>query len=298
MLVLNAGARVTQLRFLPDGRLLVGTWHAGDGTIAIWPLTDGPIVFIPLPDRQLWDEPNRLAVHPAGDRLVTAFGGLATVSTADGTELPGGPGGPATQVVLSPDGGHVVSSYREANGDTVLTGHAADGRRAWQTTYPHPRRMYLGGFLPDGDRYVVVGDNQFRVERRTAGPDADPVLARYPSHHVNHPLLSPDGRHFGVVGYGSFYLYDTAAPGKPRQIKGTATFGNFVGFAFHPGGKTLAVIHGGPTLLKLYDLETLKLRTKLNWKVGPLTCVAFSGDGLLAAAGTADGRVVVWDVDE
>ncbi|HEX4611078.1 MAG TPA: WD40 repeat domain-containing protein [Urbifossiella sp.] len=50
--------------------------------------------------------------------------------------------------------------------------------------------------------------------------------------------------------------------------------------------------------MKPYDLDTLTLRSKLNWKVGPLTCIAFSPDGLLGAAGTDDGRVVVWDVGE
>lgn len=293
MLVLNAGARVTQLRFLPDGRLLVGTWAAGDATLAIWPLRDGPIVFIPMPHRQLWDEPNRLAVHPSGDRLITAFGGLTTYSTADGLELPGGPTGPATQVILSPDGNYLISSCQDVNGDTVLTEFSEGRRRMFDGRYPHPQRKHLVGWLDDDDRYVVIGDNQFRVERQYPEPGAEPILTRYPSLHVNQAQVSPCRRHVGVVGYQSFYVYDAAAPGKPRQIKGGQSFGNFVGFAFHPAGKTLAVIHGGPTLLKLYDLDTLTLRTKLNWKVGKLTCVAYSADGLLGAAGTEDGRVVV-----
>ncbi len=298
MYVLDAGARVTQLRFLPDGRLLVGTWAAGDAEVAIWPLPSGPRVVIPLSVRQVWDEPNRVAVSPGGDRLYTTFGALRTHDASDGRELPGGPGGPASQVVVSPDGQYLLSSYQDNNGDTVVTEHAADGRRVTHATYPHPQRKHLVGFLADGDRYVVVGDNQFRVERRTAGPDTDPVLTRYPTRYVNQAQVSPDRRHVGLIGYGSFYVYDTAAPGKPRQIKGGQAFGNFVGFAFHPGGRTLAVIHGGPTLVKLYDLDTLTLRAKLNWKVGPLTCVGYSPDGLLAAAGTDDGRVVVWDADE
>ncbi len=296
MLVLNAGAHVTQLRFLPDGRLLVGTWAAGDATLAIWPLSDGPVVHIPLSYRQVWAEPNRVAAAPAGDRLYLTFGALQAHSTSDGDVIPDGPTGPASQVAVSPDGRRLVSAYRERNGDTVLDGHAASGERAWRATYPHPRAVHLAGFLADSDRFLVVGDHSVAVRSFDARQEFAAVP--YPTHNLSHLQLSPGGRHLGVIGLHSLYVYDTAALGKPRRISGSSNNGNFVGFAFHPAGRTLAVIHGGPTLVKLYDLDTLKLRTKLNWKVGPLTCVAFSADGVLGAAGTDDGRVVVWDVDE
>ena len=293
MLVLDAGARVTQLRFLPDGRLLVGTWAAGDATLAIWPLSDGPILHIPLGHRQVWDEPNRVAVTPAGDRLYTTFGTLLTRDAADGRELPDGPSGAASQVIVSPDGARVVSAYREASGDTVLDGHAAGGR-AWRATDPHA--AHLAGFLPDGDRFLVVGN--YAVAVRSFDARREFAAVPYPYSSLSHLQPSPDGRHLGVIGRHSLFVYDTAVLGKPRRLSGSGNNGNFVGFAFHPAGKTLAVIHGGPTLVKLYDLDTLKPRSKLNWKVGPLTCVAFSADGLLGAAGSDDGRVVVWDVDE
>ncbi|MBN9524218.1 WD40 repeat domain-containing protein [bacterium] len=296
MLVLDAGARVTQLRFLPDGRLLVGTWAAGDAGLAIWPLSDGPVVFIPLPYRQVWDAPNRLAVLPSGDRLVTAFGGLAAASTVDGTELADGPTGPANEVIAAPTRDRFVTGHREPAGETVLTGLSRLGERLWQTTYPPTRFHTLAGFTPDGKHYLVLGSR--KVTARSFAADGEAWSAAYPSNHADSPQLSPDGRHLGVMGASSLSLYDLTAPNMPRQIKGGSNNGNFVGFAFHPAGKTLAVIHGGPTLVKLYDLDTLTLRTKLNWKVGALTCVAFSADGQLGAVGTDDGRVVVWDVDE
>ena len=60
----------------------------------------------------------------------------------------------------------------------------------------------------------------------------------------------------------------------------------------------MAVIHGGPTLVKVYDLGTLKQIHKWTWKLGPLRSVAYSPDGTVGAAGSDDGRIVVWDVDE
>jgi hypothetical protein len=34
-----------------------------------------------------------------------------------------------------------------------------------------------------------------------------------------------------------------------------------------------------------------------NWEIGRLRSVAFSPDGMLAAAGGDRGKIVVWDVD-
>ena len=216
MLVLAAGARVTQVRFLPDGRLLVGTWAAGDADLLILPLPSGPRVVIPLPARQVWDEPNHVAVPAAGDRLYTAFGGLRSLNTADGDEPPGGPSGPANRVIVSPDGQLLVVTYPTADGGTTVYG-LAGGKQTWTTAHERGLTPHPAGFLPDGERFVLVGGN--RVSVRRFADQAEEAAARYPTYNIYRPQLSPDGRHLGVVGYNSFYLYDAAAPGKPRQIK-------------------------------------------------------------------------------
>jgi WD40 repeat protein len=153
----------------------------------------------------------------------------------------------------------------------------------------------LCGFLPDGERYVAFDTAAVRI--RAFADKKELAWARFPANSIALPVMAPDGKNLAISGYTSMYIYDLTQLGKPRRISGSTAFGNFVSFAFHPTNSTLAVIHGGPTLIKIYDLETLKLIRKLNWKLGKLTSVAFSADGCLGAAGSEDGRIVVWDVE-
>ena len=49
--------------------------------------------------------------------------------------------------------------------------------------------------------------------------------------------------------------------------------------------------------VKFYDTETWQMTQAFDWGIGRLRSVAFSPDGMLAAAGGDKGKVVVWDVD-
>jgi WD40 repeat protein len=152
----------------------------------------------------------------------------------------------------------------------------------------------LAGFLPDGNRFVTVED-VVRIRRVADGE----VLAsgRHKIAGAAQPHVSADGKFLGTFGYTSMYVVDLETFAKPRRISGTGSFGNFVSFAFRPDSRSMAVIHGGPTLVKNYDLATLAQTHIFKWKLGPLGALTFSPDGLLGAAGSADGRIVLWDVD-
>ena len=259
-----------------------------------------PLDLPPLRRDDWWyaaENGNAVAVHPDGDRCWVAWGdALYDGRTADGRRLTGTAGVTAHHVACSPDGGRVVAANRPHNGQRWLTTIAFAAGKPERTRRPLPDTFrHLVGFLPDGDRIVVLDGD--RVCIRAVESDDDLASVKFPGRLAYYPAISPDGRHLGIAGYGSFYLYDLPGLGKPRQIKASSNWGDFRSFAFHPDGRTLAVIHGGPTLVKLYDVETLKLRTKLNWKLGSLRTVAFSPDGTLGAAGSDDGRIVVWDVD-
>ncbi|MBM3982698.1 MAG: WD40 repeat domain-containing protein [Planctomycetes bacterium] len=68
------------------------------------------------------------------------------------------------------------------------------------------------------------------------------------------------------------------------------------GIAVHPRGPVACARTDGT--VTMWDAETREQRRVLDWKAGRLVSVAFAPDGALAAAGTEDGKVIVWDVDE
>jgi WD40 repeat protein len=303
MRILQVGESVFHLRFMPGGRLLVGVVSAERIVhFDVLTLADGRRVRLPLPQFTIegwWHSGhgNLAAVHPSGEWCYFAWGGrLYSFRTAEGTRRPVPDGIPVRQVVIAPDGDRLLT-VGFTPGGTRLSGFKVTepgDAIVWSRDVP-PDFQHAAGFLPDGERFVTVGKE---VQVHTFATNEVLAATRYPTYNANQPQVSPDGRHLGVIGYSCMYLYDLAALGKPRRIGGTRSCGDFESFAFHPGGTRLAVIHGGPTLVKLYDLATLKLVFKFNWKVGALGCVAFSPDGMLGAVGTQDGRIVLWDVDE
>src|SRR5262245_26540565 len=301
MLVLEAGQSVTHLQFLPDSRrLLVGlSTPKGPSGIEVWTLPGGPRVRLPLPilsEGSWWrmQYRNWLAVHPSGKWCYIAWNGRLVSLTAEGEVRPVPKDVEAHQVVVSPDGASVVTAHVTESQRQLTTFRTAQAdptvvRRSMPTNF-----RFLAGFLPDNESLITIEEG---VRIGTPFEDDAQAKSRTPKCLGSRPQISPDGRYLGVMGYSSMYVYDLPALGKPRQIKSSTNFGDFRSIAFHPNGKTMAVIHGGPTLVKQYELPDLRLRHKYKWNLGPLESIAYSPDGTLGAAGSTDGRVVVWDVE-
>jgi hypothetical protein len=68
------------------------------------------------------------------------------------------------------------------------------------------------------------------------------------------------------------------------------------GVAASPCGRWLATC-GSDHTVRFWNPDAGAEERVFDRKIGPVTAVAFAPDGLTCAAGGANGRVVVWDVD-
>ena len=108
--------------------------------------------------------------------------------------------------------------------------------------------------------------------------------------------VSPDGVWVVLDVENQLRIRKLSAPKRlAGQIVNT-TPKHFTALAFHPSGRYLAATSNDATV-KLYDTATWTLAHTFTWDVGRLRSIAFSPDGLLAAAGSDTGKIVVWDVD-
>jgi WD40 repeat protein len=92
-----------------------------------------------------------------------------------------------------------------------------------------------------------------------------------------------------------FTVWNTATGTQVGRVRGPGN-AHFNGLAVHPSGRFF-VTAAGDGHARYWDARTLKQTRAFRWQVGKLYSVAFSRDGMLAAAGGDKGQVVVWDVD-
>ena len=177
------------------------------------------------------------------------------------------------------------------------------GALAWSVA--SPRWLYSGPLFLAGGRRFVVLEYLHRRAAEGGGPayvtrDAGTgeAVAEAPAAGASfHALVqSADGRLLaGRWGAWVGVLPADDLGARPVKFRNDSGEG-FTDLAFHPSGRYLAATSSDATV-KLYDTATWQLARAFDWGVGRLRSVAFSPDGMLAAAGGEKGQVVVWDVD-
>jgi WD40 repeat protein len=125
---------------------------------------------------------------------------------------------------------------------------------------------------------------------------ADIAFDRDGSEPVEQVVFSADGETLLARSRGRVVKLFDAATGAPAGELVHRGRPYVTGVAVHPNG-TVACSRTDGTVC-LWNVATRQLVRTLDWKLGKLVSVAFAADGTIGAAGTEDGRVVVWDVDE
>jgi WD40 repeat protein len=149
------------------------------------------------------------------------------------------------------------------------------------------RDYQSGKFVSDQVFELTVRDGDNGEER-----DRVPI----PGRTVEQLLFSPDGAFLVIRAGRSLLVWDGRdLHQKPRKIKGDSSK-HFTSLAFHPSNRYLAATNNDSTV-SLYDTTTWKPAQVYQWDTGRMRSVAFSPDGMLAAAGTDTGKVILWDVD-
>jgi WD40 repeat protein len=107
--------------------------------------------------------------------------------------------------------------------------------------------------------------------------------------------FAPDGRAQFAWDERVLERWDVRA-GRRTEQRAAPGRAHFRGLAVHPSGKALVTVSGDGQA-RYWGPDTLSPAGALKWPAGKLHAVAFSPDGMLAAAGGDKGQVVVWDVD-
>ncbi len=295
-------AEVRALAFSPDGRVLaVGAPYRG---VRVHDLAGGDLAtgFEPhsFPGRVV------IGFEPTGRvLLVVMLEGRLRFDLDSHARSEVGPRDPGDRVRL-------LSFASSADGDRLATVQSVPGRYlliGWEADAGGWERRWsaeLGElsdptFAPAGDRVAVLAMptthqwGAYRLQVRDAATGAFVGEGAYPYAMLARPHFRPDGRQVVAAHERALVVWDTLMPAKPVLVRNDSRR-HFTAAAYHPSGRYLFTT-GNDATVSVWDTENWVRVKRFDWEIGRLRAVAVSPDGLLAAAGSDRGRVVVWDVD-
>jgi WD40 repeat protein len=107
--------------------------------------------------------------------------------------------------------------------------------------------------------------------------------------------FAPDESRVAVAFGHRVGIWDLDDPDRPPAMI-AAHEGMVRAVGFTPSGRSLLTA-GMDGLVRFWEPTTGAEQRSFNWNVGQVQAAAISPDGLLCAAGSSDGHLVVWDVD-
>jgi WD40 repeat protein len=222
-------------------------------------------------------------------------------------------GGPLRAFAVSPTGDRVMFGCELWNGVTqsqnapdMLISLARSGKQTdWKQGVVFEGEGFVFSdlaFFPDGKRFASIewSSRKQRGKRRLGD---EPTLRIHDAKSLDEADATPFkrpakdlvvcGNHAIVRGDKSFRVWDADdLTSEPVEVKtGRTPLG---AVAADPQGRF--VLTGSGDSVSVWDSGSWAAKT-YEWGCGKITCLAVSPDGLLVAAGTATGKVVVWDTE-
>jgi WD40 repeat protein len=106
--------------------------------------------------------------------------------------------------------------------------------------------------------------------------------------------VDPSRKYLAVAAGTHLKLIPLANPSEAKRIRNNGRK-YFTDVAFHPSGQYLLVSCNDSTV-RLHDMDLHEVAA-YDWEIGAIGRVAFSPDGMRAAAGNKTGTAVIWDFD-
>ena len=138
-------------------------------------------------------------------------------------------------------------------------------------------------------------EQPMRLEVRDAATGTAVLLGTYPYSYAGRLAFHPGGGQIAGLNDMTLLVWPLPAGGDPRLVRNDNRK-HFTALAYHPNGRHLFVTSNDATV-HVFDADTLDRVNRYTWQLDRLSAVAVSADGTLAAAGSANGDVVVWDLD-
>jgi len=293
----SGGLNTFCMTFIPGEKPLLAT--AGDDGVRVWNLTSRETIsYLDTGE----NEPSSLTCSPDGRLLVLTQGNRPTfIRVWDWNrnrvvkEIDGGTH--AQCALFSPDQTTLaIGGYRftRSRVDYSVRRLSASTWRPQRLLQGHEDQTGFLAFSPNGDFLASGAADKGAILWDLKTREA--LLTVQHQKVVWGVAFSGDGSLLATTGGRTIKLVDVAKRKVIRgQLRGHTK--DVFGITFAPDGRTLVSV-GGDGTVRWWDVRKREATRILDWGLGKLHCIAFSSDGTLAAAGSAAGQIVVWDVDD
>jgi WD40 repeat protein len=290
LLTVTETATVDCLAFSPDGTQLAAACERAN--VRIWNVIAGK-----APVNLKGTRSSQFVGFAGGpDRLVVSSSYNTPAILWDLQSLAQRPLGPAPgycdDTALSPDGDRIVRAERPK----VFCRDVADGATVWEVECRHGYDIYpCVGYDAAGTRVFAISDRVAVLDAATGKELSGLELTFHKHASVRAAAVSPDGRWVAVRGLDGLQVRDVS-DGRLVFEEPAFAYGYTVAFTAD-GSRLAAAPFGGAPRVEYWQTGSWRLLPAFDPGIGPIQAIAFSPNGMLAAAGGFHGKVALWDVD-